>query len=256
MANQRSDPIRRQYFGPVEFADKVSDWLFYIGAALSFVVLFVEKQDHPSLYSALFGAYVILVVALFVVGQMSRLYLVPRAEEHRRLDFFTNACGVSLTDERTAGYYNNDFSEPIKKMAAQVLENALFSKEIALRMARFERLRLGIYLLLWLVALLNRTTDLGLILAAAQAIFSEQLLSRWLRIEWMRMRFEEVYNDVYKLFASKPAMGVFRAMALTYLADYETTKANGGITLSSSVFERLNPELSEKWVAVRRSLDI
>ncbi|AEF88830.1 hypothetical protein DelCs14_1805 [Delftia sp. Cs1-4] len=252
----RSDPIRARYYDAVEFADKASDWLFYIGAALSIVTLLVEREAHPIVYEWLLILFAIAVVALFAIGLASRLYLTPRAEDKRRQDFFSSACGVSLTHDKTDGYYNNDFTEPIKRMAAQVLENSHFSKAIALRMAKVERAKVIAYALIWLVCLLNRRTDLGIVVAASQAVFSEQVISRWLRLEWLRMRFEKTYEDVYRLFQSKPTASKFNAMTLESLGMYETAKANGAITLSSRVFSEMNDELSVEWDRIKAELKI
>lgn len=252
----RSDPIRTRYYDAVEIADKVSDWLFFASALLSVASLLVEKQAHPIAYDWILIFFAVAVAALFTVGLVSRLYLTPRAEDKRRQDFFTNACGVSLTHEKTDGYYNNDFTEPIERMAAQVLENSHFSKAIALRMARTERIKVAVYGVTWLMCLLNRQTDLGIVVAASQAVFSEQVVSKWLRLEWLRIRFEKTYDDVYRLFQSRPTAPKFNAMTLESLGMYETAKANAAITLSSKTFHRLNEELSAEWDEVKAGLKI
>lgn len=252
----RSDPIRTNYFDAVQQAENVSNWLFYVNAVLSFCTLLVDQKAHPDAYNLVLLLFSISVVAMFALGLILRLYLTPRAEDKRRQDFFSSACNVSLIHQQTDGYYNNDFRDPIKRMAAQVLENSLFSKEIALRMARLERRNVAIYALIWLVLLLNRRTDLGWIVAASQAIFSEQILSKWLRLEWLRVRLEKTFDDVFRLFQTKPPVAQFNAHALDALSMYETAKANAAITLSSEIFDDLNPTLSAEWEKVKAALKI
>lgn len=252
----RSDPIRTNYFNAVQKAEKVTEWLFYLNALLSFCTLLVEQKTHPDAYDVVLLLFSISVVAMFALGMMLRLYLTPRAEDKRRQDFFSSACNVNLIHQQTDGYYNNDFKDPIKRMAAQVLENSLFSKEIALRMARRERIKVAVYALIWLVLLHNRRTDLGWIVAASQAIFSEQILSKLFRLEWLRIRFEKTFDDVFRLFQTKPSVAQFNAHALDALSMYETAKANAGITLSSTIFDDLNPTLSTEWDKVKASLMI
>jgi hypothetical protein len=161
-----------------------------------------------------------------------------------------------LIHQQTEGYYNNDFKDPIKRVAAQVLENSLFSKEIALRMARRERAKVTIYALIWLVLLHHRRTDLGWIVAASQALFSEQILSKWFRLEWLRVRFEKTFDDVFKLFQTRPSIAQFNAHALDALSMYETAKAYAAVTLSSQIFDDLNPTLSAEWEKVKTTLRI
>jgi hypothetical protein len=249
----RSDPIRARYYEAVELTDRVSDALFYVGALLSIMSLLVEKQVYPNAYDVVMSAFVVAVIALFTLGLASRLYLTPRADDKRRQDFFSSAFRVGLTHEKTEGYYNNDFVEPNKRMAAPLLENSHFSKAIAIRMARFERTKVAVYALVWLLCLLNRQTDLGIVVAASQAVFSEQVVSKWLRLEWLRIRFEKTYDDVYRLFQSSPAASNFSAMTLESLGVYETAKATGAITLSSRMFRQLNDELSLNGSALRRN---
>ena len=136
----RSDPIRKNYFDAVETFDKISDGLFYLSAGFSFISLFTEKSNAV-LYDGVMIAFASSVLALFVVGLFLRLYLTPRADDSRRHDFFSSACGVNLTHQQTDGYYNNNFGDPIKRMAAQVFENSHFSKAIARRMAIRERIK-------------------------------------------------------------------------------------------------------------------
>lgn len=251
-----SDPIRKNYYDAVELADKISDWLFYGGAGLSFATLFVDSVRFPYAYSVILIAFTVSVLALFVIGLASRLYLTPRAEDKRRQDFYSSACGIDLIHQRTEGYYNNDLTDPIKKMAAQLLENSLFSKSVALRMTKRERIRISVYAVLWLVCLLYRRTDLGIVVAASQAVFSEQVLARWVRLEWLRIRFEKTFDDVYRIFQSKPPVNEFNVMTLDALSMYETAKANAAITLSSQIFEELNPKLSAEWNDVKAVLKI
>lgn len=252
----KSDPIRLNYYDAVETADIASDWLFYLSAILSIVSLFVDKSKTPIVYDLVLTCFAISVVALFIIGLTSRLYWTPRAEDKRRQDFFASACGVSLSHQKTDGYYNNDFTEPLKRMAAQVLENSHFSQAIALRMARTERVKVLAYCAVWLICIFNRNADLGLLVAASQAVFSEQILSKWLRLEWLRIRFEKTYAEVYRMFQSKPTVLRFNAMMLESVGMYEAAKATAAITLSSKLFAKLNNELSAEWDQIKADLGI
>jgi hypothetical protein len=123
-------------------------------------------------------------------------------------------------------------------------------------MAKTERTKILVYGTLWLICVLNRRTDLGIVVAASQAVFSEQVLSKWVRLEWLRMRFEKTFDDVYKLFQSRPPMPKFNAMTLDALSMYETAKSNAAITLSSKIFQELNARLSAEWDVIKAALKI
>lgn len=103
---------------------------------------------------------------------------------------------------------------------------------------------------------MNRRADLGVVLAASQALFSEQVLAKWIRLEWIRSKFENTYDATYRLFQSRPKSDEFNAMALELFTTYETAKANAAITLSSRHFERMNPKLSAGWEEIKAALKI
>lgn len=252
----RIDPIGDKYFAPLRTADKASDWLFTITAVLSFAALMVDKLDFPNAYNVVQSSFIVCVIGLFAIGQAIRLYFWPRAEDRRREEFLSNALDVSLTHERTNGYYNNTETDPIRRMGVAVLENTHFTMNISLEMARNERIRIALYSSFWLVLVLNRNTDLGWIAVAAQAVFSEQLLSRWLRIEWLRTKAEEIHSALCRVFNSEPSADMLRAYVLDAFGTYETAKSNGGVVLSTTVFERRNADLSVEWDRKKQSMNL
>jgi len=235
MANNptRVDPIRSKYYRPLERAELIAGWLFYLGAAFSLAPLFLDRQRNATLYGVVLAISVLLVVSIFVLGVATRLYFAPRAADARRREFLSNAFGIDLTHDRTAGYYNNDEVEPLPRVGMAVLENAFFSTAILLAMLPRERSRVAIYLALWLFLAVWRDTPLDWIATSAQVLFSEEIIAKWLRMESLRIRCEHVYQDV---------------------GDYETAKAAGSITLSSTLFEELNPSLTEEWNKIRAAL--
>lgn len=253
---QRHDPIGTRYFKALRSIDELSNLLFYTAAGLSFAVLLVDKKDSQPAYDFVQGAFVLAVIVVFVIGLVIRLYLTPRAEDMRRKDLLSKAYDVPLTHEQTTGYYNNDQTQPIKYLGLAVMENSFFSKAILLKMARYERIKVGGYVIVFLIAVLNRNTDLAFAATAAVAIFSEQVLSRWFRLEWLRSRCEATYNNLYALFQSSPTSVTFQAKVLEAATFYETGKANAGITLSETIFLKLNPTLSGEWEQVKQMLKL
>jgi len=260
MANhhQKIDPIRARYYRPLELAEACSDWLFWIVAVLSVSAFAVERTSHPIMYDLVQGGFIIGVLGLFFLGQGVRLYWTPRAEDKRRQDLLSNSFSVAITHEQTSGYYNNEQTNPLRRLCASLLENSFFSKNVALKMAHRERARMSFYTAVWIIALLNRSTDLALGAAMAQAVFSEQIIAKWIRLEWLRMRFERVYENLYRLIQTTTNFNKdeFRVRVLEAFGEYETSKGYGGITLSAEIFERLNPPLSSEWTRIRQTLKL
>lgn len=253
---QRSDPIRDRFFKPMEIADQVSNWLFFIAAGLSFLALSCDPKKNLDAYNLVQTTFIVCAVLLFFLGQASRLYFWPRAENPRRKDFLSYCLGKNLTHIRTIGYYNNDESHPVRRMGAAVLENTHFTKRVTLKMLKNVRLWTVLYLIIWFIALAERKTDLGWIAVAAQALFSEQLVSRWLRMEWLRWKCEEIYDNLLTGFGSSADGDVLQPYVLDAFCGYESAKTNAGILMSDKIFKKLNPTLSAEWDQIKKSTNI
>lgn len=252
----RDDPVGRKYFAPLQAAETSSDVLFYFIAGLSLISPLVPDSEHPGLHSGLQIAFLVTSLVSVGVGVLIRLYLSPRAEDERRAEFLQNAFGVALTHEKTQGYYNNEQTAPFRRVAAQTMENTLFTKTIACSMARHERLRIAIYAALFLIVVLNRSSNFELIGAVAQAVFSEQLIVRWLRLEWLRVNAERTYSELFNLFSSGANQTVFAAQAVKTFSSYETVKATAQVVLSDRIFNDVNPSLSAEWEKIKSTLRI
>jgi hypothetical protein len=139
------------------------------------------------------------------------------------------------------------------RIAAQVLENSFYSRDTAASMASEERIKIAIYALVWIIAVLNRSTDLGAIGVAAQIVFSEQIISRWLRVEWLRFKCEALFEALFQLIKSRSALEV---ASVKVLGEYEVVKATAAITLSTRLFERNEERTTREWEEIRRTLGI
>jgi len=250
------DPIRENFFKPYEQAEAISGILFYGAAVVSFSTLFLSKQAYPSVGEALQVVALLAAIALFVLGLAIRLYLMPRAEDQRLSDFFGQGFNVDLGGERTQGYYNNDLHQPMRRLAAQVLENALFSRAITRRMSHGERWRAGICVLLLIICIAFKRSEYDLMIATTQIVLSEHILSKFIRLEWLRCKCEDAYRCAWDLLSSPPPEPVFSARVLAAIGAYEAAKANAGVLFDSKVFNALGSTLEEEWGTVRTRLGI
>jgi len=254
---KKLDPIRDTYYAPLEQAEAWENGAFYVAVFLSFAVLFVEKASYPKVYAVAHVLFVLVVIASFVIGSGIRLYLSPRAEGSRRDDLFANSFSAMTAHPTTIGYYNNSQTEPFRKLGANVMESSFFSKEIALEMLRHQRWRVAVYGGVWTGAAAYQQWDLALLDVLAQAIFSEQILSKWLRLEWLSRRYEFSFRQLAQLFESVPNdEELVRRRVLEAVCFYETSKAAAGIVLSSKAFQKLNAALNARWNTIRANLNL
>lgn len=203
-------------------------------------------------------AFIVMSVAYFVLGQMQRLYFFPRAEDARRRHLLSDSFGGLLSHEQTVHYYNNDQTSPFRRLVASSMESAFFTRAIVQEMLILKRATTLGYLALYLVAVTYRPTELGLLGVAAQVLFSEELIARWLRMEWLRMRTEQAFDNLNRLLAAnrpftRPAA---QSEAIELFGYYETTKSTAATLLSSTLFHKRNERLSAEWAVIRSRLGI
>lgn len=253
MASEKIDPVGDEFYRPLLLADTAADWLFYISAALSIVALFVTNRVHAFASELVQIAFAVSVVALFAIGLAIRLYFFPRAQTRRYQDFLSHAFGKPLSHKQTVAYYNNSATTPVARVAAQVLESAFFTKEVLSKMLPWERTKFVLYIVVWFVAVLYRQTDLALLGVAAQIIFSEQILSRWLRLEWFRWKSERIYDQLFTLMRTKAKLD---SASWDMLGQYEIVKATSALSLSTSTFESNRDRLNAEWEVIRKTLGL
>lgn len=256
VAMGREDPIRERYYRPWQMSETLSSALFCIAALLSLATLFVDKATFPIANLVVLTAFAVAVVACFISGIANRLYFSPRAEEARRQEFLSNAFGIGLIHERTVGYYNNPETDPDRRLVLDVLENTFFSKAIIREMATGIRIRTILYFAVWVCSAIWRETPLDWVAAGAQVLFSEELVSKWIRLEWLRIKAESIYASTYKIFLSEPGTTRIRAFGTEAFGSYEAAKSVACVLLSETVFMKLNPELTSEWDRVLASLPV
>jgi hypothetical protein len=251
----RNDPVGRAYYAPMRNAEVATDVLFYLTAVLSLLALLVPASWGPYLVivQTLFPAS---TLALFVISTALRLFWAPRAQEKRAADLLANSFGVAITDEISTGFFNNDETDHFRKLNASVMENSFFGTRIVGAMLRFERAQMALYVCGWTIAVLFRSSDLALLTVAAQALWSEQVLSRWLRMEFLRGRLERTYDKARAIATAKLPRAELQAKVIESLTNYEVWKAQAAISQSSRLFHKLNPTLSIEWDKIRSQLGI
>ncbi|MFT0179879.1 hypothetical protein ACMSIO_05395 [Pseudomonas benzopyrenica] len=252
----KSDPVNIKYYVPLENASRLSDVAFFLSAVLSIVCLYVDKAGFPILYAVVNVSFVLAVAAVFVSGLAVKLYYFPRAEDERIKDFLGHAYQMDVISDQSEAYYNNNARTASERMGAQLLENSLFSKEIASKMLRGMSVRYAIYFLAWLAIALTRNVDYGIILVASQVIFAEQVFAKFIRLIWLKARFEKTYDQTYRLFFNGVTGKRFHCAVVENLVFYETSKTSASIQLSSRVFNKVNPKLTADWDSIRQKLKI
>lgn len=252
------DTVGKNYYKPAQRIDAIGGALFWLVASLSIAILLVDSTAHPLGYRILQIVFIVFAILFFAQGMVQRLYFLPRAEDKRRQELLSNSFGVPLTHEVTVGYYNNDQKEPLNRLAASVMESAFFTENIVRKMLVWQRMKTIGYIIIYIIAVLERSANLELLTIAAQLIFSEEIVARWARMEWLRCRSEKVFENLNGLFTSQQPFSqpATQSRVLDLFSLYETTKSTTASILSDSTFQKHNPRLTEEWKQICNRLGI
>lgn len=252
----RIDPINEKYYRPLEIAEKFSGYVFYLLAVLSFVTLLIERNECPLIYQAIVVIFAALVLVFFLLNLFTRYCLFPSAEDARRREFVSNVYGVQLTHERTNGYYNNGESNVNKKLIATLMENTFFSKSVLGLMLKRERLKCAIYVIIFFILILFRSTPIDWLVICSQVLFSEEILVRWVRMEWLKARAENIYDNISKIVQSDLNNNKLQAFGIELFGKYESGKTLASIVHSEAIFTEVNPALTQEWERIKQALRI
>lgn len=252
----RVDEVAR-FYKPVEKIETWTPVLFWINSFLSYAILFPNSFTYQ-MQNILPVFFILSVSVQFVLTQIVRMILLPKAELIRRRQMISDSLGTKLTHERTSLYYNNEYPPSFIRLCSNTLENSFFSKEISEKMLFSKRIITGVYILLWLLLFTLRNSNLEVLIWITQIVFSGGLLAKWLNLEILHSRYEKVYEDLHLHFLNK--IGEKSQCAVATILDsfvaYEAAKSTAGYLLSTKIFNKLNSQLSDEWEKIRKDLEM
>lgn len=261
------DTVGDKYYSSVNVSNALGGFAFWVGIPISFLIFFKDSLWTSSIIGPRYASllveilqplFLVITVFLFFQGMFHRLYFLPRAEDARRANILSDSFGVPISDDETIGYYNNSLSEPVPRLAANCMESAFFTKELTRRMLVRSRWFSSIYLLGYMFLLATRSVDLAVVDLLAGFVFSEFVLARWLRLEFLHRRSEVVYEKFRELFAWNSASrdNLWVARAINTFTLYEASKSIAAVSIPRSLFSKMNPSLSGEWETVRVKLGV
>lgn len=255
MSRERIDSLDK-YYEQLNFVDRLSSILFWLNALFSILIFFLK--GYPEVRTVLTYIFIINTVLYFIADNYLSIYLIPSVEGKRRVHLISKSLDVPLDNEMTNKYYNNNLEPSVLKLGAHIFENSLFAKEVTMRMCSQQRKKILLYALLWVGSLLLRTVNLEFLAVVSQTLFATTLLTKWLKLEFLRNKNEQIYQCLYDLFLfHKDNNNVkLSAKLLDCFVSYEAAKAYSGIKQSSKIFFEINDKYSEEWEQIKENLDI
>jgi len=251
---QRVDTLEK-HFKPIEILELFSNILLWISVAMSFVIFYLD--NHPDLKGFSNVVFIVITVLYFIISNYSTLFLSRQAQNKRVTNLISNSYAVSLDDEVTNLYYNNYQSPSITRLGINVFENSLFSKAIATKMLKRERVKIIILLVVWFVLMSNRNTSLELLSIIAQTLLTTTLVTNYVKLEILKHGFDNIFDSCRRLFlAINNRDDLFTSQILEIAFRYEILKASMGTKLSSRVFNEINESTTREWERIKGNLNL
>ncbi|NTV92578.1 MAG: hypothetical protein HGA72_04680 [Chlorobiaceae bacterium] len=259
---KKEDPISENLYNPLEKAEEVSERLFLAITVMSLLLIVLTEvistqfnhKELQTITSVLLVLNIIAIASSVALNLFIRLKLFPRAEDARRKDFVSKAFNVHLTSLRTKGYYNNEGHHPSTRIGLSVLENLLYTKRVLQSMIITIRIQALGWLIIFVSIILIRGSSLEVIYAISLVVFSENILVKWARMEWILDKAEKLFDDTYRILQLKLSDDELLPYAIDAFVDYEKDKATASILSSSKVFNKLQPSLDEEWEKIKTNL--
>ena len=215
--------------------------------ATSFAFLVLIVPDNIKRFLLLIQIFCALSYVMLNV--IDNCLLWYEAEIGRIKDNIADAFSVSLTEERTEGYYSNKEVPSIKKYAVNTYESAFYSREESVAMRPYAIAKIiiaiGIVLLLSMVG----TVDKALILLVTQTMFSSVVIVDCIQLIVFSFKMKGICEKFYtQLITENGIVTADRdAILLSCIVEYESTKMYFKVRLSQKVFEKLKPKLETDW---------
>lgn len=226
--------------------------LFWMDIVLSIVSVFADSQASSVITVLLIVvAFLYMTVSVFDDG-----VLWFRAESARRKNSIQSAFDVRLDEYETEGYYNNGFDDPELAYAVNTLESVFFTNKIVTKMLPGAIIKL-LFAVVALITSIRLISNDALLLIVAQAAFSTIVAEYAIRMIIFALRIKSLYDKAYLEFVTFGISNYSQIVWLRYFCiEYESIKAHYRVQLSESLFEKMNPDLSEEWSALYEQIQV
>ena len=247
---QKVDEVGDKYYKNLSIYTWIERILFYLCASLSLIIYYSPPKFTPY-HDCILSFYLVCSLAIFAISHLYKLYLFPRAEEKRSKNFYGTAYNVTLGQENTNLYYNNNFKNSQLKLALQLMENAFFTKSITSKMVIFQRLITFTYFTIWILMLSYRDIPIDFMIIFSQILFCEFIFSKTLRLELLNNQVDKIYDELLVFICNNNKIdNYFSAKIANFITHYEVIKAIAAISLSTFIFNYKCHDLKNDWIKI------
>lgn len=245
-----------KYYKLSDYIDRILSGLYYFSMILTFITFYLDRYPNW-LKNILACSFIVMILCYTVLNLLNKFYFSPHADNKRRQQLLSNSFEVALITEKTNLYYNNKLPASIKKLGANILENTLFTMRISSKMLWDNSVVSAIYFSAWVILVIYRGTSLEMILLITQVVFAGGVLEHLLSLIVLRFKTEHIHDELYNIFLLKNNDSLLiESRIINCFSTYEATKSLCSVKLSSRIFKRINPQVSQEWDAIKEILNL
>lgn len=241
------------YFRKAQIYNRICKIVFLCSLVGISIMGFIKDRFYYGIATTIAIGLLLIVVILEKVKEE----MLFKAENIRRRGYFDNSFNTRFNEKSIQGYYDSDeVSYGMYKMAVNLFENVMYSKEIARRMKTKVCIVNAVLFSIILVCASYGIARVSFAIPLIQLFLSKEFILNWYDINKYCMRMEEVYEKMKILFDKKlcnnsASIKANTAEVIKLYMDYEVNIVDSKILLDTRIFNRLNESLMKEWEEIK-----
>lgn len=242
---------------------KIKSWLFYISILLAIIPLGNDLVKginlKDGLKSMILYSNLLAMIGYSVIIWILEYYLIPKAEETRRADFFDNSFGTAFNFESSEGYFTNEeIKKGLNRFTVNLFQNCFWSFEISRRMLVPSLIKSLAFALIMFTVAFWGFKNVPVIIPLFQVFLSAYVVSGTVKLYRYNSQVQKILSELKEYFDSGKLgePNKVLAKAIRMYVSYECNISWGMVQLNSKLFDSLNDELEDKWSGIKKKYRI
>ncbi|WBX96037.1 hypothetical protein [Chryseobacterium gambrini] len=246
----------------------VSDFLFWFIFGLSIsenifpnLGLKISTEQMKLIIGFSNTVNIISMIVFFFLELLVEVVMIPIADDKRRDDFLDNSIGSRFSLRQSVDYYDNDeVSKGLYKVAVNMFENCYFTHSLVKKLT-FKRTVIPFIVMLAILVFayygFNQESTIAVILL--QLLFSATIFGNLVKHIVLLVKLNQIEKDWTALFNKqnfKTNPEAEASIIYRNWLNYETLHSRIPASIPDKVYNKLNPQLTNDWIALKAQFNI
>ncbi|WP_295212545.1 hypothetical protein [uncultured Chryseobacterium sp.] len=224
--------------------------LIIVGTVLSLISIFKLEDSIKNIIDTI----VCIISIIYFVLEFTFSYFFIKAEQKRIDDLIDNSLNSQLSDEKSENYYTNEeIKKSITKLGVNSFENTFFSKNIVERMIKKQLIIFLIVTSIYLISIF--VIEKKILVVLFQLLLPLYIVKDFVILLLLKSRLDKIF-DCYKKIFTSTKKGDREPLIINNIISYEKLISAYGVQLDSLIFDKMNDDLSQKWIDLKKRYKI